>query len=103
MDNTGIHKAKKGEHAQNSTTRQALNSNIYRIAFRTNYGLLQFKTTTSLTIKTAPYKRLRKITSKLFLQRLLYVGCLCFKGIVETYINSGKKFESPMEFEPMTF
>ena len=22
------------------------------------------------------------------LQRLLYVGCLCFKGIVETYINS---------------
>ena len=36
------------------------------------------------------------------LQRLLYVG-LCFKGMIETYINSEKKSESPMGFEPMTF
>ena len=28
------------------------------------------------------------------LQRLLYVGCLCFKGIVETYINSGTRIFS---------
>ena len=43
------------------------------------------------------------VTVIMVVQRLLYVGCLCFKRIVETYINSEKKSESPMGFEPMTF
>ena len=48
----------------------------------------------SHTIKKTFFKYFKSVY---ILQRLLYVVCLCFKGIVETYINKlGKKMRDPI-------